>query len=53
MNFRAEQCSKLFDGQIVSSEGFTQKKTASVATKNCLTGGVHPTRLRISALPPA
>jgi hypothetical protein len=43
MSLTAKRCSKLNNGQIVSSEGFTQKTTASVATKNCLNDGVHPT----------
>ena len=45
MSFRAERCSKLYNGQIVSGEGFTQKTTATVATEDCLNGGVHPTKL--------
>jgi len=45
MSFEEEECSKLYNSQIVSSEGFAQKTTASVATKNCLNGGVHPTEL--------
>jgi len=41
MSFEGKRCSKLYKDQIVSSEGFTQKTTASVATENCLNGGVH------------
>jgi hypothetical protein len=44
MSFEENVCSKLYNGQIVSSEGFTQRTTASVATGNCLNGGVHPTK---------
>jgi hypothetical protein len=38
---RSNQC----HARSVSREGFTNKKTASVATANCLNGGVHPTLL--------
>ncbi len=41
MSFRGNRCSKLYNGLIVSGEGFTQKTTASVATENCLNDRVH------------
>ena len=37
--------SQLYNGLIVSDEGFTQKTTASVATENCLRSGGHLTAL--------
>jgi len=42
MTAEGEQCSNVSNGQIVSGEGFTQKMAASVTTRNCLSGGVHP-----------
>jgi hypothetical protein len=36
MTSRRTLCSKLYNRQIVSNEGFTQKTTASVAMGNCL-----------------
>ena len=45
MTAEGKPCSNVKKGQIVSGEGFTYKNDASVATQNCLTGGVHPTHL--------
>jgi len=45
MTLDGERCSNLYEGRIVSSEGFTQNKTAKCRNQNCLNGGVHPIAL--------
>ena len=45
MSFRAERCSKCTTARLFQVKGSLRKSTASVATENCLNGGVHPTQL--------
>ena len=45
MTFGKEQCGNVYEGRIVSSEGFTQNKSAKCRNGNCLSSGVHPIQL--------
>ena len=54
MTLGEKRCSNVYNGQIVSREGFTQKTAASVATGNCLRSGGHLSQaLRKPSMPQA
>jgi len=45
MLYWVQQCRYVYQGWLVSSEGFDQKTTASVATEDGFNGGVHASQL--------
>ena len=45
MTFADAQCRKLYQDEYVAREGFKWKAAACVATANCLSEGVHSTRV--------